>query len=133
VVYILEIDNCITERDLTDFIRNYGTLFDLLLGVFSASVVLLLAQMLTVSPQGDSMGKAANRVPVTDRQVLRYTGCRSNKHGWLWLSLLEEDVLQTQHSWICNACYRRCKAAPTTLLHSACMLCAVIESMYIHS
>jgi hypothetical protein len=132
VVYILEIDNCITERDLTDFIRNYGTLFDLLLGVFSASVVLLLAQMLTVSPQGDSMGKAANRVPVTDRQVLRYTGCRSNKHGWLWLSLLEEDVLDsTLMNMYCvlQATYSRSH----NFWYSACMLCAVIDSMYIHS
>ncbi|KAG2433795.1 hypothetical protein HXX76_008155 [Chlamydomonas incerta] len=46
VIYLIEIDNCTTHRDLEDFIRSNGSLFDILTGFFSASVGLLLAQAL---------------------------------------------------------------------------------------
>ncbi|KAG2489526.1 hypothetical protein HYH03_011977 [Edaphochlamys debaryana] len=46
VIYLIEIDNCTTEKDLRDFIRNNGSLFDILTGFFSASVVLLATMAL---------------------------------------------------------------------------------------
>ncbi|GAX78659.1 hypothetical protein CEUSTIGMA_g6097.t1 [Chlamydomonas eustigma] len=47
VIYLIEIDNCTTERDLTDFIDVNSPVVDILTGIFSASVVLLLAAALT--------------------------------------------------------------------------------------
>lgn len=46
VIYMIEIDNCTTDYDLAIFINKNGPLFDILTGVFSASVVLLVAQAL---------------------------------------------------------------------------------------
>lgn len=43
VIYTIEIDNATTDRDLKTFIEANASIFDLLTGVFSGSVVLLLA------------------------------------------------------------------------------------------
>ncbi|KAG2446407.1 hypothetical protein HYH02_008401 [Chlamydomonas schloesseri] len=48
VIYLIEIDNCTTPRDLEDFIRTNGSLFDILTGIFSTSVGLLMAQALAI-------------------------------------------------------------------------------------
>uniref|UniRef100_A0A7S0RWL3 Transmembrane protein n=1 Tax=Chlamydomonas leiostraca TaxID=1034604 RepID=A0A7S0RWL3_9CHLO len=47
VIYMIEIDNNTTERDLRDFINANAPIVDLLTGVFSASVVTLLLSALT--------------------------------------------------------------------------------------
>lgn len=41
VIYFIEIDNCVTERDLHDFIYNNAWMQDALAGFFAASVLLL--------------------------------------------------------------------------------------------
>jgi hypothetical protein len=48
VIYTIEIDNATTDRDLRTFIESNASIFDLLTGIFSGSVLLLLgAAMLT--------------------------------------------------------------------------------------
>mmetsp|Transcript_21398 Transcript_21398/g.46858 ORF Transcript_21398/g.46858 Transcript_21398/m.46858 type:complete len:243 (-) Transcript_21398:1333-2061(-) len=48
VIYMVEIDNCTTDRDLTDFIINNSHIFDILIGIFSGSVVLLVGSALAM-------------------------------------------------------------------------------------
>ncbi|KAG1661447.1 hypothetical protein FOA52_006810 [Chlamydomonas sp. UWO 241] len=42
VIYLVEIDNCVTERDLVDFINSNATIIDMLLGLFCVSVIFIM-------------------------------------------------------------------------------------------
>jgi len=46
VIYIIEIDNAVTERDLVDFITANASVVDILLGVFCCSVVFIMVAAL---------------------------------------------------------------------------------------
>jgi hypothetical protein len=45
-MYTLEIDYCPTEQDIHKFIEKNAHLFDLYLGIFTASIIFLLAHVL---------------------------------------------------------------------------------------
>jgi hypothetical protein len=45
-MYALEIDYCTTERDVHNFIEKNAHLFDLYLGIFTASILFLLGHVL---------------------------------------------------------------------------------------